>query len=336
LASEIVQQNATSVTVGLFIADSASSPVGMGKTGLTNATTGLKIYYQRRGEAPVAISLVNLTSPLIATSAWTSGGFKEIDATNTPGRYRLDVPNAAFASGNTRVTITVTGAGTIDDEVSVIDLVAYDPTTVDKTGFSLSAAGIQGIWDALTSALTTTGSVGKRIADNLDVTVSSRLPATSYTPPPTAQNIWDTLVANQTTTGSLGKLLKDNIDAAISSRLATAGYTAPDNTDILAIKAKTDNLPAAPAAVSDIPTANTIRDAVMNRVFPLLAGGTLTFAQVITLLGAPFANKSNGPLPGVSGTVNLRNGADTANLAAQAVDTSGYHTANPTLTLGGA
>jgi hypothetical protein len=336
LASELVQQNATSVTVGIFIADSASSPVGMGKTGLTNATSGLKIYYQRRGEAPVAITLASLSSPVIATAAWTSGGFKEIDATNQPGRYRLDVPNAALVSGNTRVTITVTGAGTIDDEVSVIDLVAYDPTTVDKTGFSLSAAGAQAIWDILVSNQTTSGALGKLLKDNLDVTVSSRLPSTGYTAPPTVQAHWDALTSALTTAGSVGKLLTDNVNATISSRLASASYTAPDNTDIVAIRAKTDNLPAAPAAVSDIPTANTIRDAVMNRVFPLLAGGTLTFAQVITLLGAPFTNKSNGPLGGVAGTVNVRNGADTANLASQTVDVTGYHTAAPTLTLGGA
>jgi hypothetical protein len=43
-----------------------------------------------------------------------------------------------------------------------------------KTGYSLSAAGIQAIWDALTSALTTAGSIGKLIVDNLNATISSR------------------------------------------------------------------------------------------------------------------------------------------------------------------
>ena len=33
-------------------------------------------------------------------------------------------------------------------------------TNNDKTGYSLSAAGVQAIWDALTSALTTVGSIG--------------------------------------------------------------------------------------------------------------------------------------------------------------------------------
>lgn len=64
------------------------------------------------------------------------------------------------------------------------------------------------------------------------------------------------------------------LDAAISTRLATAGYTAPDNatiatratqasvdtvagyldTEVAAIKAKTDNLPASPAAVGSAMT----------------------------------------------------------------------------------
>lgn len=44
----------------------------------------------------------------------------------------------------------------------------------DKTGYSLSAGGVQAIWDALTSALTTVGSIGKLIKDNLDAMISSR------------------------------------------------------------------------------------------------------------------------------------------------------------------
>ena len=53
-----------------------------------------------------------------------------------------------------------------------------------------------------------------------------------------------------------------NLDASVSSRLASASYVAPANSDITAIKAKTDNLPAAPAAVSDIPTTAQISAAV--------------------------------------------------------------------------
>ena len=38
-------------------------------------------------------------------------------------------------------------------------------TNNDKTGYGLSAAAVQAIWDALTSALTTAGSIGKKLAD---------------------------------------------------------------------------------------------------------------------------------------------------------------------------
>jgi hypothetical protein len=52
------------------------------------------------------------------------------------------------------------------------------------------------------------------------------------------------------------------IDQAISSRLAAVDFVAPANSDISAIKSKTDNLPASPAAVSDIPTTAQISAAV--------------------------------------------------------------------------
>lgn len=48
------------------------------------------------------------------------------------------------------------------------------------------------------------------------------------------------------------------LDATISSRLAAAGYTAPANSDITAIKAKTDNLPASPASEGSVTARPTL------------------------------------------------------------------------------
>ena len=58
------------------------------------------------------------------------------------------------------VTIaSVTGAvGSVTAAVTV-------GTNNDKTGYGLSAAAVQAVWDALTSALTTVGSIGKKLAD---------------------------------------------------------------------------------------------------------------------------------------------------------------------------
>ena len=76
--------------------------------------------------------------------------------------------------------------------------------------------------------------------------------ATTLTNAPTVPT--PSQIASQVRTELTSEL--SNLDASVSSRLAGSAYTAPANSDISAIKAKTDNLPASPAAVSDIPTAD--------------------------------------------------------------------------------
>ena len=63
--------------------------------------------YQRQGEARVSIATTSQT----VTGAHTDGGFVEIDATNMPGNYRFDIPDAAFADGADWVVISVKVAG---------------------------------------------------------------------------------------------------------------------------------------------------------------------------------------------------------------------------------
>lgn len=155
--SEVFQKGATSKSIYIIVRDPATM---QGLTGLTNATAGLKVYYTRDLAAATAITLAAQTP----TGAYTSGGFCAVDGTNQPGLYRLDLPNAALATGVNTVRVTWSGGGTLTDGVEVA-LTDYDPTTVDKTGFSLSGAGNQAIWDTLTSASTVAGSVGKKLAD---------------------------------------------------------------------------------------------------------------------------------------------------------------------------
>src|SRR3954469_10816810 len=89
----------------VFIRDS-SSTTGAGLTGLTNATGSLTAYYHRDTDTTAtAISLVTMT-----VGAFTSSGFKEIDATNMPGWYQFCPPNAALASGAKSCAIHLKGA----------------------------------------------------------------------------------------------------------------------------------------------------------------------------------------------------------------------------------
>jgi hypothetical protein len=70
------------------------------------------------------------------------------------------------------------------------------------------------------------------------------------------------------------------LDATVSSRLASASYTAPANSDITAIKAKTDALPSDPAdqslleaAIAGVtaPSASTVASAVRSELSSELA-----------------------------------------------------------------
>ena len=98
----------TSKTIDVVLADS-SSATGAGLTGLVYNTASLTCYY-RKGAAGVATS-ISLATQTVA-GAWSSGGFKEIDATNMPGLYRLDIPDAAIDTAGL-VTIFFNGAANL-------------------------------------------------------------------------------------------------------------------------------------------------------------------------------------------------------------------------------
>lgn len=151
---------------------------------------------------------------------------------------------------------SVTGnvGGNVVGSVASVTAGVTVTTNNDKTGYGLSAAAIQAIWDALTSALTTVGSIGKRIVDNLDATISSRLASASYTTPPTAaanaDAVWEEAIADHSGTagstaealnaagsagdpwstalpgaygsGSAGNIIGNNLNATVSSRATPA------------------------------------------------------------------------------------------------------------------
>ncbi len=112
---------------------------GTPATGFTHATSGLVAAYARVGETVATITLVTQT----VTGGWTSGGFVEIDATNQPGAYRLDLPNAAFAAGASAVGLSVTKSAVesyaaavwLVSDSKIFATVASSPT---RFGFTLT------------------------------------------------------------------------------------------------------------------------------------------------------------------------------------------------------
>jgi hypothetical protein len=119
---------------------SQSIELYLGATGLTASTSGLSAYYNRTRTASVSIALVART----IAQAWTAGGFAEVDSTNMPGVYRLDVPDAALAAGADDVTIVVRGTSGTNGAVMTVTLInePTDAVLVRMGPFEVKADGL--------------------------------------------------------------------------------------------------------------------------------------------------------------------------------------------------
>lgn len=197
----------------------------------------------------------------------------EVDA-NRLNWANVDNPTTANNLSGTnidtdQVVASVSGAvGSVTAAVTV-------GTNNDKTNYSLSAAGIQAIWDALTAALTTVGSIGKRLADNIDAAISSRSTYAGGAVASVTGNVGGNVAGS---IGSLAAQAKADVNAEVAAALTT--YDAATGSDVPTAIQNADALltrdltaVAAPASRSPF---NALRK-LMNRV--ALAAGVLTIYQ---------------------------------------------------------
>lgn len=179
---------------------------------------------------------------------------------------------------------SVTGnvGGNVVGSVASVTAGVTVTTNNDKTGYALSAAGVDAIWDEATAGHTTAGTTGKALIDA-----------------GSAGDPWSTAVPGAYGAGTAGFILGTNLDVASSTLATAAALTTVDDfldtevaailaavdTEVAAIKAKTDNLPAAPAATGDIPTAAAVADAVWDEI---LAGhlGVGSTGEALNAAGA--------------------------------------------------
>jgi hypothetical protein len=106
-----------------------------------------------------------------------------------------------------------------------------------------------------------------------------------------------------------------NLDTQFST-LATNDNTI--NGNVLLVKGKTDNLPAAPAAVSDVPTAAANAAALLDGAAGVESG--LTVRQGLRLFAAALLGKANGL---ATSTVKFRDTNDTKDRISAQVDADG-------------
>lgn len=190
----------------------------------------------------------DVNAKLAGGTAWGSGaitaGSIAADAITAAKIADGAIDAATFAAGAINAAAIASDAITdakVASDVTIASVTGAVGSVTDKTGFSLSAAGIQAIWDALTSALTTVGSIGKWIVDKLDVVLSTRASQTSVDDVPTNAELATALgTADDATLAAIAAL--NNITAASVWDVATRTLTAT-GLDLVLIDGKT--LPAA-------------------------------------------------------------------------------------------
>jgi len=135
---------------------------GTAATGLTIANIDLQ--YTRSGVAPTA--KVDATALAATDTAHTDNYAIEIDATDQPGLYRVDWPDAAFAAGVREVILSVKCATVFTEHLRVeIDApvnttqISGDATAADNAESFFDGTGYAGTNNVIPSVTTVTGNV---------------------------------------------------------------------------------------------------------------------------------------------------------------------------------
>ena len=170
----------------------------------------------------------------------------------TSGRS-LAVDTSGQVTVGTLANDAITAAAIATDAIGSAELAASAVSEI-QSGLMLAASYsapdsastiAAAVWDYLTSAASTVGSLGKLLVDNLNATVGSRLASASYTAPPSAADN-ATAVRSELTT-ELGCL-----DAAMTSR-ATPAQVNAEVVDALSVDtyAEPGAVPAATSSLKD-------------------------------------------------------------------------------------
>lgn len=266
----VVKANATQLAgqtvtagAGVTFPSSIASPTNItagtitNVTNLTNAPTAGDLTATMKASVTTAATAATPTAAAVTAPVSVTGDFSATMKTSITTAATAATPTAAAVTGNVggNVVGSVGNVGTGGITASSFGANAIDATALAASAVSEIQTGLAtdanlaivnnnviavpgAVWDVTLSGHLTAGSTGAA----LNAAGSAGDP-------------WNTALPGGYGAGSAGYIVGHNIDALITSRLASADYVAPDNATITAINLKTANLPAAPAAVSDIPTA---------------------------------------------------------------------------------
>lgn len=131
---------------------------------------------------------------------------------------------------------------------------------------------------------------------------------------------------NKVTAAALATDAVTEIQSGLATAANLATLTAYVDTEVAAIKAKTDNLPASPASTGDVTTGLDALPTAAENAAALLAAGDVdgfSLQETLKLCLAALAGKLSGA---ATTTVTIRSADDTANRLVATVDESGNRT----------
>ena len=262
-AAAIATQVRTELATELARVDAAVSTrlATSGYTAPSAAPTVTAIRQEMDSNSTKLANLDTTVSSRLASSAYSAAPTTAQIATAVEGSLLNEADGQAVlnaivgAIGNTNLSeVSIVAAVRAD-----LERVGGKIDSIPTTAAPAAAANATAVWSAATkeitggtvTTLTNSPSVPSAASiasatrtelttelGRLDAAVSTRLASASYTAPSTAP----TAEANASAVRTELATELARVDAAVSTRLASSAYTAPANSDITAIKAKTDLL----------------------------------------------------------------------------------------------
>lgn len=172
------------------------------------------------------------------------------------GMYKIEIP----ASGGASINNDTEGVGWFTGIATGV--LPWASPRYEMVPANISDSLVKGT-DLLQVDMTQIGGDAQSATDLKDFADAGYDPSTNKVQGVVLTDTLTTYTGNTVQTGDSYARLGAPAGASVSADLdMVAGYL---DTEIAAIKAKTDNLPAAPAATGDIPTATQNADALLNR-----------------------------------------------------------------------
>lgn len=312
-----ITAGATSQTVNIFIQDS-SSTTGAGLAGLVYNTSGLTAYYALSKAASVSVTLATLAA---VTSSYSSGGFKEIDATNMPGWYRFDIPNAAIASG-IFTSIHFQGAANMAPLPLEIELIATNNQDAVRGGMTAlpnaAAEASGGLYTRGTGAGQINQDANGRIDANVKTWIGGTIPAVNVTGVPLvdAKYLLGTIFSTPATAGIVDVNVKniDNDAASASGTVTFPNATLASTTNITAATGiDVTKLGGVTQSLTDLkdfadtgydPSTHKVAGVVLTDTLTTYTGNTPQTGDSYARLGAPAGASISADILQIKGYVD--------------------------------